>query len=488
MRRFVTLGATALLAGCAGGTLTGHVIVGATGKNLVVYASVWSVESEPSNPKVSDSSLIPKPGGSTTAIGTIAIGTSNGKGQTFNYTFQGLQRGLYIVGAFLDDAADIAPDLNFLTHTIDSASVLEVDPARKSLQEVKHDVYLGISAPGTGTIKGTVHLSTRAAAQPVNVLVLSGTILDPSGQLVMQQGITGGPDAAFSLFNVPLGDAFLLADAGTGGTLQDLLGFPIPSNPVQLSAQTPEADNIDIWVDRQAPGLGLLSGQVLLNAPVSNATVQMFIEEGGIDSNLIVGAVNVPVSGSTAAFTIPSLPLGDMFVLSETGWTQSNGEQLAGPVPLGYYPGLPNPPAGIKLTQSAPAAMNVAIPIGVGQVLGEIALTNVPADTTAVWVLACGTENLPNPDTQSSQQVPAGAAVYSIAAPNPAPFSYDIFGLMDGTYTIRVFPVPSESTDPTTATGCPGQPAAVTIVGGSRESSAFQLSLPCASPVVGCGS
>jgi hypothetical protein len=476
--RVVAIALSALLVGCSSGAVKGHVVVGAgTPDKLGIYVALWSVDAQLSDPKNPHSTLVPKTGGNADVfMGTAAVGTSTGKSGTYNFAFHTLDRGLYYVGAYLASPSDPSPDILGLVHTIDQRSLIEVDPDSKTKNEPSHDIFLGISAPGTGTIRGTVHASSRAANNPIAVFAADGSILSPTASAFERQNLPTGTDVTFSLFNIPLGQPWLFADAqvGNDGDINnDFLGFPFP-NPIVLDAGNPERDNVDIWVDRQAPTLGSISGTLQLNAPVTNATVELFLESEALGSGKVAALVSVPVTGSSAEFTIPSVPFASFYLSTAIAVTVGGTRLIGG----GYYPGPPAEPTTIAVLPSNPNLSGVMVKVGVGQILGKVTLTNVPATDKAVWVIV--STDLPNPSPGSSSSPQLIMAETGFALDGTSSFSsdFDLFGFTDATYNVFMVPVPTLDSDPIALVNAGakvihGVPPTVTVEGGNRVNSEF---------------
>jgi hypothetical protein len=479
MRRALIAASIALLAGCSQGEIKGTVVVGPTAPNFVVFVGLWSVSAQPSVASNPNSPLVPKNDGSQPSpLGSAAFGTTTSSGGSFQFSFPGLGRGLYFVGAYLDTVDDQNPDILTLTHTVDSASLLEIDPANKSKQVVVHDLFVAESAPGTGTIRGTLHRSPGAAALNNLIWALNGRLLSSSTATVLEQQGVPGTDAtvSYALFNLPLQPTYVFANAdvaGDGNLNNDLLAFPVNS-PVPLSATQTEADGVDLWLDTQNPVLGSISGQLTLNAPLppgTTANVQLYAQAGGYDAlSPTVALLNIPVTGSSAAFTLKSVPPGSIYVSSGTQVTLG-GAHLFG---SNYYPGPPQLPQPITVSASNLNPSGIVMPVGLGEVRGTVTLQSVPPGIGAVWVIASIMDGM-NPF------VVAGTEIALTGTSSPAPFAYTLFGLTNGPYEIQLIPASTAGTDLGTAlqgakTYYSGSPANVTIEG-NVQTSDFTVSL-----------
>lgn len=480
--RWLAIALTAVLVGCSSGAVKGKVILGVTPAKLGIYAAIWSVDAQLSNPDDPHSILIPRPGGaSPTFMGTVAVGTTSGKAGSYDFAFHTLDRGLYFLGAYLADPGDPSPDIEGAIHTIDQISLLEVDPDNKKKQEISHDIYLGISGPGTGTIRGTVRASSRAANSTISVWAGDGSLLDASTSLFMRQKLPTGTDVPFSLFNVPLGSTTLFADSDVGndGSLSnDFVGFPSP-NPIVLDGGHTEQNDVDIWVDRQAPTLGSISGTLLLNAPVANAQVELLVEakDGAVadGTHKLVGLFNLVVNGQSADFTIPSQPFGSLYISSSIA-VVVNGTTLSA---SNYYPGPPNLPGPVYLSSAQPNVSEVRMPIGVGQILGKIDLKNIPATDKAVWVVTSIDQPNPNPDPNSKPpQLPLYGTGFALDGSASFSTDYGLFGFTDNNFHVFLVPTTSLDDDPISVVNAgglviDGSPETVTVEGGNRVNSQF---------------
>ena len=470
MRRLVLLCGLLSLVGCSEGAITGQLVVGPAQANMAIYAALWSVPSQPSNPSNASSALVATPNGTPTALGTIAVGTSTSGGATFTYTFHELPKGLYFVGAFLDSPSDQNPDINTLVHQVDSGTLLEVDPSSKTEALVTHNIYLATSGPGTGTIRGTVHQGTTAAALPITISALDGPF-DANPNVVDQISVDSGAAVPYALFNLPLKDLYIFGDAGYG-TATDTLGMGIPS-PAVLDATHTEVDGVDVWLGAQSPTLGSISGVLTAQTAVMGASIQILALQGGFDTGApVVGVLNLTMNGSSANFTLPSIPYGSIYLSSAIDLT-INGADLSG---SSYYPGPPAAPEAVVLTAMNPNATNVSVPVGVGQIDGTVTLQSPPANVTAVWVTA--SVNIEVAPGQQQQFIVA-ANVFPIPS-GGGPFAYDLFGLTDGSFNMTIIPTASanedlESTLNSTSIQTPGTPATVTILGGDRASCDFTV-------------
>jgi hypothetical protein len=476
MHRFPLIAALcALLLSCSGtkGNIVGHVKVAGGHPGLGVFVVLWEVPAALQDPNDPSSPLIPAVPRAellqkATVLGQLAVGITDKEERDFKYTLHSLDRGLYIVGAYLDTNED--PNRNFLAdiHFIGSDEPIEIDPAMSNLSTVKRDIYLGKSAPEKGTLSGVLHVSDRTAAASTMLIAFDGNPFTGADvSVVAQKQVTGATDIPFDLYNIPLSSdgttrsIFLTAvtDANADGELSFYSDFVsiLLTNPVYLTQDAREAKGLELWMDRQAPGRASLSGSIDLNARLSaaNATLLVFSSDPRKNANAyVVGVSNVAASmTSSMPFSIPSLPTGAVWMI---GVLQTPGAYLEtvdaqydfGANFLGMTP--------IPLPAENPHVTDFRFPMGVGRVSGAIDLSNVSESIGSAWVYAnkSGTTELARFESVTIEQG-------QVLVP------YEIFGFEDGKYDVYL----------ETAAGktIPGSPKTIVITGGSREGSDFRF-------------
>lgn len=477
MRRIFVLAAVLWTVACtSSGSISGKVIVGPGQDGLAVFAILWEQQSQTQ----ADGTTRPR----LVALGTLSLGVAQAGTSTFDYTFHGLPKGTYVVGAYADlhDDRDITDD----AVTVDVASPLDIDPADDAKRFLTHDVFLAASAPDRGTLKGTVHAGSGVGDSQVAVFVLDGALNNPSAVVVGSTGVASGSTTPFEVFNVTEGARWLLAqaDVGNDGDESNDLYALYPLNPVQVQAGK-VIDGLDLWLGTQGPDLGTIAGTLALNAPLSTLQVQLVVlaasAPGGgapvlADDAPIEAIVNVDArSKREVPFQIPSLRPGAHFLAAVVESRDADGVTRRA---TRIY-SVANKETAIDTRQEA--AQSLRFPLGVGRCSGRITVKGAPAElrTVAVFALVPGGDISPG---VPGSPVVRDALGVGIATTNGAgQASYQLFGLEDGTYDMALIPDlngdGSFQEEYSAGRIFNGTPLRVTVAGGGRVSSDFDVTL-----------
>lgn len=464
-----------LLLSCGGpkGNIIGHVRVAAGHPDMGVFVVLWQLPAAPLDPDDPQSPLIPTVGRSqmmseATMLGQIAVGVTDEEERNFKYNLYSLDRGLYVVGAYLDTNQD--PNRNMLAdvHVIDSGSPIEVWPGIADLTTVTRDLYLGKSAPEKGTISGVIHMSERATKSPSTVIAFDGNpFMSADASIIAQTQVNGALDAPFTLFNVPLSEdgsareiyVTAVSDANSDGNIgfySDRVAV-LRGNPLYLMPDAREVTDLELWMDRQAPNLGSLTGVIEFSSrlAVAATTLLAFSNDPTKNANAnVVGVVNGSgIEAVTIPFVMPSLPLGKIWLvdLLQTAGAYEpivSAQYQYGLGRMGMTP--------IAIPAESPHVSEFRFPVGVGRVSGAIDLARAETPVSWAWVFVneAGTTNLVRYDTITFE---SGAQLTP----------YELFGLKDGVYDVYLQTDAGKSMD--------GSPRTVVITGGSREGSDFRL-------------
>lgn len=456
------------LLGCTSTSIEGKVIVGPGPEGLAVVAVLWQNQLGPLDPTDPFSPMVEQP----VALGQLAVGTTVAEGGEFPFAFHTLSKGSYLVGAFIDLNDDRQVTSDELAIDL-SAPPLEIDPDDPEKTKATRDVYLRMSAPDRLTLSGVLHRSAAAAARDAEILVLDKPLTEASAMVVARQTIpAGGQDVAWTLFNVPPGLVHVLAtdDLSLQGHVSLHAG-----NPVALTLEgSREISSIDVWMDRQAPGLGSVSGQVQLNAVLPGVRVQLWLfgaDPTEVDEAPLLGWVNASGGSSLSLpFQFTSVPLRTLYLAGGIMVDEPGGRTLS--TTRVYKAG--NDPSPIELTVQSPARTDVVLPMGVGRVSGTITVENAKKDL-GLWTFAMVEgETRPQPQQYDLFLSPSEGTVQ---------VPYVMFGLEDGKYRMQLVPDTSGVDGPNDELSLPrpfvfdGTPAEVEIVAGGREVSNFSVKL-----------
>lgn len=475
MRSLLAVSALLLASACTSGTIEGSVLVGPGQDGLAIVTVLWQVQTvqvDPADPSAGTKDEL-------VALGQTAIGTAAAEGGTFPYSFHSLAKGRYLVGAYADLGDDRVPTTDEFSVDL-IAPFLEIDPDDASKETQTRDIYLARSAPSMGTIKGVVHRSAAAATKATELLVLGGPLNDPNAQLIAQRTLPPGTqDVSYTIFNVPEGDAHVIAldDFTLRGNVA-----VFPRNPLIISLnETREATGVDLWLDRQAPDLGGIRGSLTFNASLANLSVQLlaFASDPTVDPEAaLVGLVNVSANNLVEApFDLKSTPLGRLYLAAFVSTTEGSRTLSTSRV---YR--LGSSATAIETTAQAPQVSGIRFPLGVGRVSGLIEVTNAPANLEIVLVASVGPLISPIQGQGEIRQndfiVAPGTGTHS--------FRYEMFGLEDGSFDMTAIPDSNKSGDfndelnsspPFAFAGTPGK---VEIIGGGRVGCDFKI--PLAAP------
>jgi len=430
------------------------------------------------------------PDGALRAIAQTTVGTTGEDGGTFSYQFHSLTKGSYLVGAYLDLDGDrnVSPGEPF---EWDPNQELPLDPAVETSSRATADVWLAKSAPGTGTITGTVFTSEEARKWPIQLiattLVEDPDTLQSSYQALKVLDIAPLEEAPFVLNNLPPGDVVLIAIARVGdddSDLNDLIAVGEP-NPVLVSGDV-TSTNVALWLDRQAPERGSISGTVSLNAPAVGVVVEVRVlrpaSPPAVPEPALVAwkYLAFPPGATATAYTVPSLVIGAYYVIA-TVHLDTGTKVLQGGTRI--WPTLPRAtPGEVALTSAIPHAAGVDLSMGVGRASGTVVVKDAPADLkwceVAVFEAGTTTELFTVPFeglASSSVEACDGAASCFVS-------TYELAGLYDADFQLFLRTdrdrdgvlesvdrdldgLPDGPEDGATRTGSPAQ---VTVTGGER--------------------
>lgn len=462
-----------LAAACSGATIRGDIVLGPGPDGLPVVAVLWSQRNE------TTANGTPRP--RLTALGQITIGTSLEGGGRYAYAFGALEKGSYVVGAYLDANDDRDPTCD--EHSWDFEHPVAVDPATDAGTLVFHDVFLAKSAPDLGTITGTLHMSAAARQLPVTLYLLDGPLGPSATRPLAQLDVCqGNEDVPFRFFNVPPGSAHLMATADVGqddgstdacadGMENDLYAFA----PVVTAQAGATASGVELWLDRDSPG-GVLAGNVVPSARLPGLRLQLAVFQADPLQNRdagIVGMLDVAAGADSAVpFAVGALPLGRLYLVGfprtrEAGCRVLRSSAVYARSGLGV--------AAVELSSDRPSQRDIVFPVGVGRVSGHIVLTNAPASLARVFV-AASVPGLAGPDVRQLDTYEGSVTDGVFRA------DYELFGLEDGRFDMAVVPDVSGDgwLDDEWQRGYqfPGAPPSIEIVGGDRKGCDFLLDLP----------
>lgn len=468
MRRLAAWVIGVALMGCTATSIEGKVIVGPGPEGLAVVAVLWQMQMAPQDPTDPFSPMVEQP----VALGQQAVGTTLAAGGEFPFAFHTLSKGSYLVGAFIDlnDDRDVSSD----ELSVDlAAPPLEIDPDDPEKVRASRDVYLRMSAPDRLTLSGLLHRSAVAAARDTEVLILDKPLTDATATIVARQTIrAGAQDVAWKLFNVPPGLVHVIAldDLSLQGQVAMHAG-----NPVALSNEGgQERGDIDLWMDRQAPGLGSVSGQVQLNAALSGLRVQLWLfgaDPTTVDEAPLLGWVNAAGGSSTTLpFHFSSVPLRTLYLAGGIMSSEPNGQILS--TTRVYKVGAE--PSPLELTAQSPSRTDLVFPMGVGRVSGTITVENATKGL-GLWTFAMV--------EGESRPVPQQYDVFLAPSDGTIQVPYVMFGLEDGKYRMQLVPDTTGVDGPNDELAAQppfvfnGSPAEVEIVAGGRVASDFSVKL-----------
>lgn len=391
---------------------------------------------------------------------------------TFDYSFLSVKAGRYLVGAFVDSDGD-----GYLhpcePYTINEFQELAVEPADTLHHD--QDVHLSRSAPGTATVRGTVHVGGRALERELTVSLMDGPMNKAGSRLVAIRSVCGTGEARpFTFFNVPEGRLDLVAFAYPNGEDDFSLYGMLPTNPIRVDlAKTDLVEGLSVWLDAQAPELGSISGAVHFSAPAHEAVVQvMSYDRDPADPDARLTAIEMlrPEPGAeSVAFTLRSLALRPHYVAAYVEVVDSDGTAHA----TARVHQHDRSPAGVALTAGAPHG-SVSLSLGLGRVSGDIALTNARPTLKSVFVLATVDGDVVAWDEFAGSVVDG---VFTTSADH-----YTLFGLDDGDYQMVLVPDISGDGRPEDEIAARwtfgAEPAEVSISGGARVGADFLLRLP----------
>lgn len=477
--RHLVIASALLGAACAQtGAIEGKIVVGPGQDGLAVMAVLWQQQPATAANGTTQPKLV--------ALGQLAVGIAGRDGGTFDYTFHSLDKGTYVVGAYADlhDDRDITDD----TRSIDEDSPLVVDPTDKTKQTLKHDVFVGVSAPDRATVRGTLHLSAHAAAAPLHLYVLTGGLNDPTAKVVGSATPGPGTDVPFALFNVPPGQVYLVAvaDIGNDGNPENDLYAFYPLNPFTTTGGK-DTTGVDLWMDRQAPELGSYAGKLVFNAPLATLRVQLLVlasaaQNGGApqlgNQADIEAIVNLDATSTLEVpFVVPSLKKGSHFLAAVVVSHEGDGVTHSA---TRIYPGAGSGKE-VALDTGDALSQELRFGLGVGRCSGTIKLHGAPAalKTVAVFALLPGGDV--SPGVPGSPLIHDELAVAVQPTGGEAVASYQLFGLEDGTYDIALIPDlngdGSVQDDYQANQTYNGTPLKVTVTGGGRVGSDFDVKL-----------
>lgn len=446
----------ALALGCGtGGTIEGRIVMAEGPEGLDVYAALYRVDAL--------SRLYP--------LGQRRVDVTRTAGGETSYRFDALFSGRYVIAAFVDHAGTGRIDEN-----LDEAELSEVvfiDPSAADQRSANLDLYLGMSAPNKVTLRGTLHLSERARQLPVSLYVLDGPIDDPEVQVVRHRTIAGRGEVPFHFHNISKGSVHLLATADVGGDGRldnDLLALS-HQNPVAVDpSRGSEVDGLELWLDLQAPHLGGISGALMRNGVVSNHVIQLaaYDRDPTLDADArTMALLNVsPSSEHVLPFSMPSLPLGQLYLVAFHGVDE--GDRM--PSTWRVWPGMGKEALPLRLDADTRLREDVQFPLGVGRISGTLNLEKVPGTVSKLAVVAFSLGEIRQLDVLSLSPIDG-----RISAP------FEMFGLEDGRFELQLVPDASGDgrfEDEVAAEyyfSC--RPGTVEIVGGDRAGCDFEASL-----------
>ncbi len=458
------------------GAISGRVIVGPGHEGLAVFAVLW------------ERSVVPLDDGSTrvqlTALGQTSLGIATASGGTFDYQFFGLTKGVYVVGAYADknDDRDITSDERF----IDINRPIEIDPEDATKQRLARDLFVGVTAPGLSTVTGVLHMSSAAQRVPVELFALSGPLNDAGTTVVASLTPAPGTDVPFTLFNLPPGPLHLLAqaDVGNDGDASNDLYALYAFNPITTVADR-VTSGVDVWLDREAPEMGVLAGRLMFNAPLSTLKVQLLVlaaADAGAGATPVLrddAAIEAIVSVDARSklevpFRIPSLRRGAHFLAAVLETTDADGSMHRTSRVYMVQETL------TVVDTERPAGQEIAFSLGVGRCSGTIRVKGAPPalSSVAVFVLVPGPSTTPGQPGQPVIRDSQSIALMPNAG-GEAQTSYQIFGLEDGTYDLALIPDlngdGSYQSEYEAGRIFNGTPMRVTVLGGGRVGSDFDL-------------
>jgi uncharacterized protein (DUF2141 family) len=465
------LALAALLAGCVEtASIQGNVTVGPGQEGLAVFAVLWEVDTTTgSRPQL-------------VALGTQSLGVAQAGTSTFKYSFYGLQRGTYVVGAWADlhDDREITDD----AITADTLAPLEVDPADAARRLVRHDVFLGASGPDKATVRGTLHVAAAGVGSTARLYALDRPVNDPEAQVLATAAVVATAATPFSLFNVPPGPVHLFAQVDVGDDESegnDLFAIHA-MNPLTL-AQGGELAGQALWAGVQAPDLGSIAGRLVFNAALPSLAVQLVVlaptaQAGGppalSDTAAIEAIVNVDAGGRVEVpFELPSLRPGLHFVAALVRTADADGTVRQA---QRIY-SVASKETAIDTRDEG--ARDVRFSLGVGRCSGSIRLAGAPSTlrSVAVFALVPGVSQGPGlpgqPAIYEAQAIPVSASNGQVTT------AYQLFGLEDGTYDLALIPDlngdGSYQEEYAAERIYDGAPLRVTVEGGGRVGSDFAV-------------
>lgn len=456
------------LAACTATSIEGKVIVGPGEAGLGVVAVLWQNQLAPVDANDPRGAVEEQP----VVIAQQAIGTTNKEGATYPFTFHTVGQGKFLVGAYADFNRD--GEITDDEISIDVfAPPLEIDPADPAKSTASRDVYMRMSAPDRMTLSGVLHRSPLAAARPTHLLVLDAPISDVNANIIGRQTLPAGAlDVAWEVFNAPPGLLHIIAfdDYSLRGLVSVHAGNPLI---VELEGGR-ELTGIDVWLDRQAPDLGSISGTVQLNASLPNTSVQLYLFDADptdpASDPSLVGWVNASVTSVSVPFEFFATPLKKLYLGAAIITREANGQELS---TTRVYR-LGKDPTPLVLTAAEPAKTELVFPMGVGRVSGTINVQNAKKGL-GLWVFAM-VNGATSPEPQQ-YDVFVSPAAGDVLVP------YVMFGLEDGEYRMQIVPDttgvdgPNDELSRTPPFVFDGSPALVDIVGGGRSASSFTVKL-----------
>lgn len=479
--RLSRLALAATMAGLVGcsetASIQGNLIVGPGHEGQAVFALLFRIdtitEPDPDRPGRERTRR------ETTFVSPLSVGVAKADGGSFPYLFHSLAAGEWLIGGWLDRHDDRDPTGDVIT--VDELTVLVLDPADPERRLAKHDLFVGMSGPGRGTLRGMLHRSERARDLPVSVLVLDGPINDPNARAVAAATVDAGLDGAFTAFNVPPGNVHLvaLADIGADGKFTNDLIAISAANPVLVDLEDHRVtEGLELWLDRQAPALGSLSGTLTLNAPLPTARYQLAVynaDPRGETAPALLALLNLsPQNATSVPFTVPSLPLGDLYLAGFIETFVKGGTLDT----FRIYPGGGADAKGIPLTAEAPHAANLALPMGVGRASGRIRVAGLKHEVTQAAVLAVVRDPTGARDEIRQLEIFPGETSGGVFTS-----SFDLFGLEDGPFELQLIPDNTGGLEDWIQDRyeqgfvLASTPTEITITGGSREGADFDVTL-----------
>lgn len=456
------------LAACTATSIEGQVIVGPGDAGIGVVAVLWQNQLRPLDPDDPNSPVSEQP----VVLAQQAVGTTTKDGAKYPFIFHSVAKGKYLVGAYADFNRD--GEITDDEISIDLfAPPLEIDPDDPGRTTASRDVYMRMSAPDRVTLSGVLRRSPLAAARATHLLVLDAPLSDPDANIVGRQTISaGGLDVPWKLFNAPPGRLHVVAFDDF--SLRGLVSIH-PGNPLVVELEgSREITGIDVWMDRQAPHLGSVSGEVRLNASLPGTSAQLLLFDADpTDPALnprLVGWVNAPATSLSVPFKFVSMPLKKLYLGGAIITREPGGRELS---TTRIYR-LGKEPTPLLLTAEQPEKNDIVFPMGVGRVSGSISVQNATKGL-GLWVFAM-VDGATSPEPQQYD-------VFASPSDGDVVVPYVMFGLEDGEYRMQLVPDttgvdgPNDELAQVPPFVFDGAPAQIEIVGGSRAASNFNIKL-----------